>query len=125
MLNHIVVMGRMTRDPELRYTQSNTPVTSFTLAVDRDRKGEDGVRPTDFIECVAWRQTAEFVSNYFRKGGLAVVSGRLQFREWKDNEGNSRRNAEIIAENVYFGERKEKTASSFSEISDEDGELPF
>ena len=107
MLNHIVVMGRLTRDPELRYTQSQTPVTSFSVAVDRDFAPKDGgERQTDFIDCVAWRSTAEFVSKYFQKGSMAVVSGRLQMRDWTDRDGNKRRSAEIVADNVYFGESK-------------------
>ena len=107
MLNHIVVMGRLTRDPELRYTQSQLPVTSFRVAVDRDFGGRDGQeKQTDFIDCVAWRNTAEFVSKYFTKGSMAVVSGRLQIRDWTDREGNKRRNYEIVADNVYFGESK-------------------
>ena len=107
MLNHIIVMGRLTRDPELRYTQSNTPVASFTVAVDRDFAPRDGgERQTDFIDCVAWRSTGEFVSKYFQKGSMAVVSGRLQIRDWTDREGNKRRSAEIVADNVYFGESK-------------------
>ena len=107
MLNHIVIMGRLTRDPELRYTQSQIPVASFTLAVDRDFSGRDGAeRQTDFIDCVAWRQTGEFVSKYFTKGSMAVVSGRLQLRDWTDRDGNKRRSAEVVADNVYFGESK-------------------
>ena len=107
MLNHITLMGRLTRDPELRYTQSGTPVASFSLAVDRDFGSRDGgERQTDFIDIVAWRQTAEFVSKYFAKGRMAVVSGRLQIRDWQDREGNKRRSAEVIADNVYFGDSK-------------------
>lgn len=107
MLNHITLMGRLTRDPELRYTQSQTPVASFSLAVDRDFAGRDGgERQTDFIDIVAWRHTAEFVSKYFTKGSMAVVSGRLQIRDWTDRDGNKRRSAEVVAENVYFGESK-------------------
>ena len=107
MLNHIVIMGRLTRDPELRYTQSQIPVTSFRVAVDRDYGGRDGAdRQTDFIDCVAWRNTAEFVSKYFTKGSMAVVSGRLQMRDWTDREGNKRTSAEIVADNIYFGESK-------------------
>lgn len=109
MLNHITIMGRLTRDPELRYTQSQTPVASFTVAVDRDFGGRDGgERQTDFIDCVAWRQTAEFVSKYFQKGSMAVVAGRLQIRDWTDRDGNKRRSAEVVAENVYFGESKRR-----------------
>lgn len=141
MLNHITVMGRMTRDPETRYTRSNTPVCSFTLAVERDRKNEDGSRATDFIDCVAWRSTAEFISKYFGKGSMAVAAGRLQLRDWTDKDGNKRRQAEILCENVYFGEGKRTGGgldqygydnegqkygeSPFTEIGDEDGELPF
>ena len=107
MLNHITIMGRLTRDPELRYTQSNTPVATFRLAVDRDYTPRDGgERQTDFIDCVAWRSTGEFVSKYFQKGSMAVVSGRLQMREWTDKEGNRRTTAEVVADNVYFGESK-------------------
>ena len=107
MLNHIVLMGRMTRDPELRYTQSNTPVASFSLAVDRDFNSRDtGERQTDFIDCVAWRSTAEFVSKYFQKGSMAAVSGRLQIRDWTDREGGKRRSAEVVVDNIYFGESK-------------------
>ena len=109
MLNHIVVMGRLTRDPELRYTQSQTPVASFTVAVDRDFANRDnGERQTDFIDCVAWRQTAEFVNKYFQKGSMAVVSGRLQIRDWTDREGGKRRSAEIVVDNMYFGESKRR-----------------
>lgn len=106
MLNHIIVMGRLTRDPELRYTQSNTAVVSFTVAVDRDRAPEGQEKQTDFIDCVAWRSTADFISRYFHKGSMAVVSGRLQLRDWTDKEGSKRRCAEILAETVYFGESK-------------------
>ena len=107
MLNHIIVMGRLTRDPELRRTGSGVAVTSFTVAVDRDfGKTESGDKETDFIDCVAWRQTGEFVSKYFAKGRMAVVSGRLQIRNWTDKEGNKRRTAEIVADNVYFGDSK-------------------
>ena len=109
MLNHIIIMGRMTRDPEMKYTQSNTPVASFSLAVERDFGGRDGgEKQTDFIDCTAWRQTAEFVSKYFAKGSMAVVSGRLQIREWNDREGNKRRSAEVVADNIYFGESKRR-----------------
>ena len=107
MLNHITIMGRLTRDPELRRTGSGTAVASFTLAVDRDFAPRDGgERETDFIDCVAWRQTGEFVSKYFTKGRMAVVSGRLQIRGWTDKDGNKRRTAEVIADNVYFGDSK-------------------
>ena len=107
MLNHIVLMGRLTRDPELRYTQSQTSVASFTLAVDRDFGGRDGgEKQTDFIDIVAWRSTAEFVSKYFTKGSMAVVSGRLQMRDWTDRDGNKRTSAEVVADNVYFGDSK-------------------
>ena len=107
MLNHIVIMGRLTRDPELRRTGSGIAVASFTVAVDRDFGGRDGgEKETDFIDCVAWRQTGEFVSKYFTKGSMIVVSGRLQIRNWNDKDGNKRRSAEVVADNVYFGESK-------------------
>ena len=107
MLNHIVIMGRLTRDPELRRTGSGIAVASFSLAVDRDYSPKDGgERETDFIDCVAWRQTGEFVSKYFTKGRMAVVSGRLQMRNWTDKEGNKRTSAEVVADNVYFGSSK-------------------
>ena len=107
MLNHITIMGRLTRDPELRRTGTGTAVASFTVAVDRDFGGRDGgERETDFIDCVAWRQTGEFVSKYFTKGSMIVVSGRLQIRGWTDKDGNKRRTAEVVADNVYFGESK-------------------
>ena len=109
MLNHITVMGRLTRDPELRRTQSGTPVASFSIACDRDYKDKaTGERPTDFLDIVAWRTTGEFVSKYFSQGRMAVVSGRLQMRDWTDKEGNKRRSAEIVAENIYFGDSKTK-----------------
>ena len=107
MLNHIVIMGRLTRDPELRRTGTGVAVASFTVAVDRDfGKNENGEKETDFIDCVAWRQTGEFVSKYFTKGRMAVVSGRLQIRSWTDKDGNKRRTAEVVADNVYFGDSK-------------------
>ena len=107
MLNHIVIMGRLTRDPELRRTGSGIAVTSFSVAVERDFGNRDGgERETDFIDCVAWRQTGEFVSKYFTKGSMIVVSGRLQIRGWTDKDGNKRRSAEVVADNVYFGESK-------------------
>jgi single-strand DNA-binding protein len=111
MLNHIVVMGRLVRDPELRRTGSGIACVSFTLAVDRDYSGKDGSeKETDFIDCVAWRSTAEFVEKYFTKGRMAVASGRLQIRNWTDKEGNKRRTAEIVADNVYFGDSKKEEA---------------
>ena len=107
MLNRIILMGRLTRDPELRHTQTGTPVASFSLAVDRDFKDKTtGEKSTDFIDIVAWRQTAEFVSRFFTKGRMAVVEGRLQLRDWTDRDGNKRRTAEVIADNVYFGDSK-------------------
>ena len=132
MLNKIFIMGRLTRDPELRHTQSGTAVASFSLAVDRDFKEQDGSRATDFIDCVAWRSSAEFVDKYFSKGRMAVVEGRLQIRDWTDKDGNKRRSAEIVADSVYFGDSKRDggdTAQSepqggFSEIED-DGDIPF
>ncbi|MEM5768915.1 MAG: single-stranded DNA-binding protein [Bacillota bacterium] len=107
MLNKIFIMGRMVRDSEIRHTSTNTPVASFTLAVDRDFKDKaSGEKQTDFIDCVAWRQTGEFVSRYFPKGRMAVVEGRLQIRDWTDKDGNKRRAAEIVADQVYFGDSK-------------------
>ena len=110
MLNHIVVMGRLTRDPELRKTASGVSVTSFSVAVDRDFS-QDGQKETDFLDVVAWRNTAEFAAKYFAKGRMAVVSGRLQIRNWDDKEGNKRRTAEILAENIYFGDSKKEDDS--------------
>ena len=110
MLNHIVIMGRLTRDPELRRTGSGIAVASFSVAVDRDfGKNENGEKETDFIDCVAWRQTGEFVSKYFTKGSMIVVSGRLQIRGWTDKDGNKRRTAEVVADNVYFGGGKRES----------------
>ena len=147
MLNKVFIMGRLTRDPELRHTQSGTAVASFSLAVDRDFKDKaTGERTTDFIDVVAWRGTAEFVSRFFTKGRMAVVVGSLQIRDWTDKDGNKRRSAEVIAESVYFGDSKRDadpldkladdaaavagydTAGSpgeFSELTEDDGELPF
>ena len=148
MLNHIIIMGRLTRDPELRRTGSGVAVTSFTVAVDRDfGSREGGEKETDFIDCVAWRQTGEFVSKYFTKGSMIVVSGRLQIRSWTDKEGNKRRTAEVVADNVYFGESKRQNecytgntyaapaapaysapvspASDFAMLDDDDAQLPF
>lgn len=125
-LNKTIIMGRLVRDPELRHTQSDTSVCSFTLAVDRDGK-DKGV---DFIDCTAWRNTADFVSKYFSKGRMAIVEGRLQFREWTDKEGNKRRTAEVVVSSVYFGDskreerREEEDAPQFEELKD-DGVLPF
>ena len=119
MLNHIVIMGRLVQDPVLRTTQSGVNVASFTVAVDRDFAGRDGSdRQTDFIDCVAWRQTGEFVSKYFQKGRMIVVSGRLQSRKWQDRDGNNRTNWEIQADNVYFGDSKRDSENnSFSQSS--------
>ena len=154
MLNHITIMGRLTRDPELRRTGSGIAVASFTLAVDRDFSPRDGgERETDFIDCVAWRQTGEFVSKYFTKGRMAVVSGRLQIRSWTDKDGNKRRSAEVVADNVYFGDSKRdgdnggssyggnaysapapsfggysapsSPVSDFAMLDDDDAQLPF
>ena len=148
MLNKIFIMGRLTRDPELRRTQSGTAVTSFSLAVDRDYKSQSGEKETEFIDVVAWRSTAEFVAKYFTKGRMAVVEGRLQIRDWKDKDGNNRRSAEVVADNIYFGDSKRDGAgsdyaapaygapmggysapmggsSAFAEIDEEDGDLPF
>ena len=106
MLNVAIIMGRLTRDPELRRTNSGKPVASFTVAVDRDYAPDGQDKETDFIDCVAWQGTAEFVDKYFKKGSMIVVNGRLQLRNWTDKEGNKRRSAEILASNVYFGESK-------------------
>ena len=115
MLNHITIMGRLTRDPELRRTGSGIAVASFTVAVDRDFGGRDGgEKETDFIDCVAWRQTGEFVSKYFTKGRMIVVSGRLQIRNWTDKDGNKRRTAEVVADNCYFGDSKRDSDSGSS-----------
>lgn len=133
MLNKIIVMGRLTRDPELRRTGNGTAVTSFTIACDRDF----GDNETDFLDIVAWRQAGEFVGKYFSKGRMAVVAGRLQIRSWTDKDGNKRRNAEIVADNVYFGDSKTDNqqggnattsatpASDFGLLDDADAELPF
>ena len=141
MLNHIVIMGRLPRDPELRRTGSGIAVASFTVAVDRDFGGSE--RETDFIDCVAWRQTGEFVSKHFVKGSMIVVSGRLQIRGWTDKDGNKRRTAEVVADSVYFGDSKKPDthtgfvptdavppaftapASDFALLEDDDAQLPF
>lgn len=106
MLNHIVIMGRLARDPELRRTGSGIAVASFAVAVERDIAAQGQEKETDFIDCVAWRKTGEFVSKYFTKGSMIVVSGRLQIRGWTDKEGNKRRSAEVVADNCYFGSTK-------------------
>lgn len=134
MLNRIIIMGRLTRDPELRRTGSDIPVASFTLAVERDFKDKStGEKITDFIDVTAWRQTAEFASKYFQKGRMAVVEGKLQMRDWQDKDGNKRRTAEVVADNIYFGDSKTTDSkptgsaaapSGFTEIND-DAELPF
>lgn len=134
MLNHITIMGRLTRDPELKTTNSGVPVVSFSLAVDRDfADKESGERGVDFVDVTAWRHTAEFVSRYFTKGRMAVVSGRLQTRNWTDKDGNKRKAVEIVAENVYFGDSKRNDSetaapsapSDFAPIEGEDEGLPF
>ncbi len=122
MLNHIVLMGRLTRDPELRHTGTGTAVASFALAVDRDFQSKDSAeKAVDFIDIVAWRNTAEFVSKYFTKGRMAVVSGRLQIRNWTDKEGNKRRSAEVVADNIYFGDSKRDNSSGYSEYGSYSG----
>lgn len=137
MLNHIILMGRLTRDPELRHTQQGTSVASFTLAVERDRAAQGEEKKTDFIDIVAWRNTADFVSKYFAKGRMAVVEGRLQLRDWTDRDGGRRRSAQVIADNVYFGDSRKESDSrepvdfrepqkdQFAELADDDGDLPF
>ena len=141
-LNHIVIMGRLTSAPELRRTNSGVAVASFTIACDRDfADKQSGEKETDFVEIVCWRNTAEFVSKYFSKGRMAVVSGRLQIRNWTDKDGNKRRTAEIVADNVYFGDSKqdngnqnngytgftkpENAPGNFTPIEEEDAQLPF
>jgi single-strand DNA-binding protein len=144
MLNHIVIQGRLTRDPELRRTGTGLAVASFSVAVDRDWPNkETGEKETDFIDCVAWRHNGEFVSKYFSKGSMIVVSGRLQIRPWVDKDGNKRKSAEIVADSVYFGEGKKKESEStcqttwdnpyyvtpaitdFAMLDDDDAQLPF
>ena len=141
MLNKVVIMGRFTKDPELRRTGSGTAVTSFSLACDRDFKSQSGDKETDFIEVVAWKNTAEFVSKHFSKGRMAVVEGRLQIRDWTDKAGNKRTTAEVVADNVYFADSKRsesnenqkenfnalsgRLSDDFVPISEEDGEIPF
>ena len=145
MLNTITIMGRLTRDPELRTTQSGTPVASFTVACERDFAGQDQEKVTDFIDCVAWRQGGEFVSKYFHKGNMIIVDGRLQSRKWEDRDGNKRTSWEINADHCYFGESKRSDSAAeprsdsnapvpeykgpehqqFVDLSDGDGELPF
>ena len=135
MLNRISIMGRLTADVELRKTQSGTPVAAFTVAVERDFKGQNGEKETDFINCVAWNNTAEFISKYFKKGSMAIISGRLQTRKYETNNGEKRSATEIIADSVYFGESKkeqsetvsytpEEAKNVFNTIDDGD-ELPF
>lgn len=148
MLNHIDIMGRLVRDPELRRTNSGKAVVSFSLAVDRDFAPDGGEKETDWIDCVAWKNTAEFISKYFTKGRMAVVSGRLQTRSWNDKDGNKRKSVEVIVENVYFGDSKKddsqpnsrndyqpsnrfvnsnetKPAADFAMLDDDDAQLPF
>ena len=152
MYNHTGLQGRLTADPELRHTPSGVAITSFRLASDTGRKTKDGQKITNFIDCVAWRAQAEFVSKYFTKGRMAVVEGRLQTRDWTDREGGKRVATEIVADNIYFGDSKRDGAgdfggapasysapvgggysspapsgghSDFAEIGEEDGELPF
>ena len=141
MLNKIIIMGRLTRDPELRRTQSGTAVASFALAVDRDYKDQaTGERGVDFIDCVAWRHMGEFASRYFSKGRMAVVQGRLQLRDWTDRDGNKRRSAEVVVEQMYFGDSKRDEGSTratgyqppvtepedeMPELEGDDGDLTF
>lgn len=133
MLNDVVIMGRLARDPELRRTQNGTSVASFTLAVDRDYKPDGGERECDFFDCVAWRGTGEFVSKYFSKGRMAIVSGRLQTRSWTDKDGGKRKSVEIVADNVYFGDSKKDTSGGyptpapggFEPVEEDDPDLPY
>lgn len=117
MLNHITIMGRLTRDPELRKINTGVSVASFTIACDRDF-GKDNQKETDFVDIVAWKNTADFVSKFFSKGRMAVVSGRLQIRSWNDKDGNKRKTAEIIADNIYFGDSKSESTTSDFAISE-------
>ena len=132
MLNHITVMGRITKDIELRRTPAGVAVASFTIACDRDFKSNTGEKETDFIECVAWRQTGEFIERNFFKGKMIVVSGRLQIRSWTDKDGNKRKTAEIVVDNAYFADSKtasedspKMAAPNFAELDGDDNELPF
>ena len=131
MLNRVTLQGRLVADPELRHTQNGTPVASFRLAVDRDYKGKNGEKDTDFINCVAWRGVAEFAAKYFQKGRMALVVGRLQMREYTDRDGNRRYITEAVADNIYFCDSRRNGASSdppgaeWSEVDDDGGELPF
>ena len=133
MLNKIIIMGRLTRDPELRRTQGGTAATSFTMAVDRDFKSQSGEKETDFIDVVAWRNTGEFAAKYLAKGRMAAVEGRIQVRDWQDKDGNRRKSVEVVADNVYFADSKRDSKpqesrtvadQEFDEIED-DGDLPF
>ena len=131
MLNSVIIMGRLTRDPELRRTQGGTAVTSFTMAVDRDFKSQSGEKETDFIDVVAWRNTGEFAAKYLAKGRMAAVEGRIQVRDWQDKDGNRRKSVEVVADNVYFADSKRDSKpqesrddQEFDEIED-DGDLPF
>lgn len=130
MLNKIIIMGRLTRDPEMRHTQTGTAVASLTLACDRDFKPQNGEKETDFIDVVVWAKTAEFAANYFTKGRMAIVEGRLQVRNWQDKDGNKRKTTEVVADRMYFGDSKQEgkkqlaPADDFCEIED-DGDLPF
>ena len=131
MLNNVIIMGRLTRDPELRRTQGGTAVTSFTMAVDRDFKSQSGEKETDFIDVVAWRNTGEFAAKYLAKGRMAAVEGRIQVRDWQDKDGNRRKSVEVVADNVYFADSKRDSKpqesrddQEFDEIED-DGDWPF
>lgn len=130
MLNHITIMGRLTRDPELRRTQSGKAVTNFTVAVDRDF----GEKQTDFLDVVAWEKKAEFIERFFRKGSMIIVDGSLQSRRWEDKNGNKRVSFEIMANSIYFGEAKRDSSNTYDERdgepaemreAEDDGELPF
>lgn len=130
MLNKIIIMGRLTRDPEMRHTQTGTAVASLTLACDRDFKPQNGEKEVDFIDVVVWGKTAEFAANYFTKGRMAIVEGRLQVRGWQDKDGNKRKTTEVVADRMYFGDSKQEgkkqpaPADDFAEIEG-DGDLPF
>lgn len=125
MLNHITIMGRLTRDPEMRRTGSGVAVTSFTIACDRDFSGKGSEKETDFIDVTAWRNTGEFVNSYFNKGRMAVVSGRLQIRKWTDKNGTERRSAEVVADNVYFGDSKKEESATSASSSNVQNFIPY
>lgn len=128
-MNNVNLLGRITADIELKHTPSNVAVVSFTLAVDRGYKNEDGTKWTDFIDIVAWRNTAEFIAKYFSKGQRMAIQGRLQTRGWEDKDGNKRKAVEVVVDNAYFADGKKSEAPTFTPMPDDleidEGELPF